>query len=69
MTKGFKICSFCLPEIYMLLNSSSNFNTEGNKWPRITLLKRDCLCEAKLQVQLNNTTTIEYESVSFVDTE
>ena len=43
---------------------SSNFNTEGNKWPRITLHKRNCLCEAKLQVQLDNTTTIEYESVS-----
>ena len=27
-------------------------NTEAIKWPEITLAKRECFCEAKLQVQV-----------------
>ena len=44
-------------------NSSSH--TEAIKGPEITLAKRECSCEAKLQVQLNITTTaIASESAS-----
>ena len=35
---------------YISYNSFSN--TETIKWPEITLAKRECLCEAKLQVQV-----------------
>ena len=46
-----------LPPFSKNISYNSSSNTEAIKGSEITLAKRECLCEAKLQGQLNTTTT------------